>query len=303
MRSVNSIVLSLAPFLLSLAACSSSSSSNNDAAVKLDGGHQDVAVDGPAADGPATDAGKKDAAVDSASTDAVADASPGPEALPRPDAVAGDVSHVEGGAATTMSFFITSTGTGADGGNLGGLAGADMKCQTLAAAVGLGGKTWHAYLSTSASGATAAVNAKDRIGTGPWYDYLGIEIAASVADLHTGDAPYLNLETALTEKGERVPGRGSPTPPGNQHDMLTGTQLDGTAFPASPDRTCAGWTSNQGPTDAGVPPTAQVGHFDRIGTGAPNHQSWNSAHATPACDQASIKQVGGAGRFYCFAIN
>jgi hypothetical protein len=316
MRNVKFTVLSLALFTVGFAACGSSND-KTDAAPKLDTGAKldaggDGAVDAAAVDAAVDAAGDKppvDGALDVAPVDGGVDAnSPdGPEVLPRPDASAPDVDRVEGGPASTMSFFITSTGSGAMGGNLGGLTGADAKCQSLATAVGLGNKTWHAYLSVSASGATAAVNAKDRIGAGPWYDYLGIQVAASVADLHTSDtaAPFLNLETALDEKGTRVPGRGSPTPPGNQHDILTGSQIDGTAYPASPDRTCAAWTSSEGPADGGAAavPTAQVGHFDRIGTGAPNHQSWNSAHATPGCDEASIKRVGGAGRLYCFAIN
>jgi hypothetical protein len=309
MRSVNIIAISLSLLPFAFGGCSSSKSNNSP----------DAAKDAPSVDTkPAADSKPADKAVsDAPKPDAPQDVAAGPEALPRPDVSAPDTDRVEGGPAVTMSFFITSTGSGAAGGNLGGLTGADKKCQDLAMAVGLGNKTWHAYLSTSASGATAAVNAKDRIGAGPWYNYLGIQIASSVADLHAGadvGAPYLNTETALDEKGARVPGRGSANPPGNQHDMLTGSQLDGTAFPASPDRTCAGWTStaavpDAGATDASGPdggvetPTAQVGHFDRIGTGAPNHQSWNSAHATPACSEAAIKQVGGAGRFYCFAIN
>jgi hypothetical protein len=315
MRNVNFCFLALASITLGFAACASSNDDKNDAAPKRDDAAVDAAVDAAPSDA-AGDKAPGDGAVDAAPSDA---RSPdGPEVLPRPDATAPDVEHVEGGPAATMSFFITSSGSGAMGGNLGGLAGADAKCQSLATAVGLGNKTWHAYLSVSASGSTAPVNAKDRIGAGPWYNFAGIQIAANVAELHASDtaAPYLNLETALDEKGARVPGRGSPTPPGNQHDMLTGTQIDGTAYPASPDRTCAGWTSSAAPADAGAPadgaaadggaaavPTAQVGHFDRIGTGAPNHQSWNSAHATPGCDQLSIQRVGGAGRFYCFAIN
>jgi hypothetical protein len=319
MRNVTFALLSLA-LTLGLPACGSSNDKTDgaprlDTGIKPDGGAGgdgavDAAVDA-AGDRPPVDAAPGDGGVDANSPD-------GPEVLPRPDATAPDVDRVEGGPASTMSFFITSTGSGAMGGNLGGLAGADGKCQSLATAVGLGNKTWHAYLSVSASGSTAAVNAKDRIGAGPWYNYQGIQIAASVADLHMSDtsAPFLNLETALDEKGARVPGRGSPTPPGNQHDILTGSQIDGTAYPASPDRTCAAWTSSEGPADAGAPadgaapdggaaavPTAQVGHFDRIGTGAPNHQSWNSAHSTPGCDQMSIQRVGGAGRLYCFAIN
>jgi hypothetical protein len=291
--------------------CSSSSKNPADAAPK------DAPAAEAAADKAPADKGPVDKPVaDAPKADVAPDMSPAqPEALPRPDVNPPDVEHVEAGPAATMSFFITSTGSGAMGGNLGGVAGADKKCQDLATAVGMGHKTWHAYLSTSAAGSTAAVNAKDRIGAGPWYDYAGIQIAANVAELH-GDAPFLNYTTALTETGMRAPGRNTPEATaagGNQHDILTGSQLDGTAFPASPDRTCAAWTSNAGPPDAGATdaastdggvetPTAQVGHFDRMGGGT-NPQSWNSAHATPACNEASIKQVGGAGRLYCFAIN
>jgi hypothetical protein len=291
-------VTSLSLSLLSLLVGGCSSSSNPvDAAVDAN-----RADSGPA-DVPVADRSPVDTAVDVAQADSPPDAAPGPEALPRPDVIPPDVARVEAGPAVTMSFFITSTGSGAAGGNLGGLAGADMKCTELATAVGLGQKTWHAYLSTSAAAGAPAVNARDRIGTGPWYDYLGIQIAANLTELH-GDALYLNVETALNEKGMLVPGRGTPADQGgNQHDILTGSQLDGTAFPASPDRTCANWTSSAAPTDAGAEnPTAQVGHFDR-GGGGQNPQSWNSAHATPGCNQASLVQVGGAGRLYCFAIN
>jgi hypothetical protein len=269
-------------------------------------------ADGPVA--PTPDAGPDRAPADAPVVDApvvdapVRDATPGQEALPRPDVSPSDVPRVDGGPVTTMSFFITSTGSEAMGGNLGGLAGADMKCQTLATAVGLGAKTWRAYLSAHAVGGTAAVNARDRIGAGPWYNYNGIQIAASVVDLHTGgaiSAPRLNLDTGLDEKGVQVPARGAPNPPGNQHDILTGSDFEGMALPATPDRTCANWTSNAGPqVDGGAAvPTAQVGHYDRAGGSVQTGNSWNSAHATPACDQASIARVGGAGRFYCFATN
>jgi hypothetical protein len=238
------------------------------------------------------------------------------EALPRPDVVVPDVGHLEAGPAVTMSFFVTSKGTGAAGGNLGGLAGADKICQDLATAAGAGHRTWHAYLSTQGPG---AVNARDRIGTGPWYNYLGVMIAASVPDLH-GTAPYLNAETALDEKGARVPGKGSPPPAGNQQDILTGSRADGTAFPENSfddppfDRTCRNWTTATVNVDAAVyGSSAEVGHFDRIGLGEPgpspgmlgkvNDQSWSSAHATPGCSEGDLKSVGGAGRLYCFAID
>jgi hypothetical protein len=197
-----------------------------------------------------------------------------------------------------MSFFITSAGSG-NGANLGGLAGADALCQrvaTASGAAGASGKTWHAYLSTQASGAQAAVNARDRIGSGPWYGPKGAKIAGSVADLH-GDTldiarlgNNLSKATAFTEKGDPVKGFGD-TP--NQHDILTGSQPDGRAFTDSADHTCANWTS----ADQG---TAQLGHFDRTGGG---NTSWNSAHPSRGCSQANLVSTGGAGLLYCFAIN
>jgi hypothetical protein len=194
-----------------------------------------------------------------------------------------------------MSFFVTSAGPG-NGANLGGLAGADRHCQTLAGAAGGGGKTWHAYLSASASGGQAAVNARDRIGSGPWFNAKGARIAQNVADLH-GDTlesarrgNNLTKVTALNEKGETVNGVGD-TP--NRHDILTGSQLDGTAFADGADHTCQNWTSN----GAG---TAQVGHHDRMGGGS---TSWNSTHASRGCSQENLVSTGGAGLFYCFAIN
>jgi hypothetical protein len=190
-----------------------------------------------------------------------------------------------------MSFFVTSTGLG-DGANLGGLAGADKHCQALATAAG-STKTWRAYLSTQGDG---AVNARDRIGKGPWFNAKGARIAQEVADLH-GDTldqarrgNNLTKVTALTEKGQPVNGVGD-TP--NQHDILTGTQLDGTAFPAGTDRTCQNWTSNTGES-------AMVGHSDRMGGGA---TSWNSIHPSKGCSQPALVGTGGAGLFYCFAID
>ena len=191
-----------------------------------------------------------------------------------------------------MGFFITSTGKA--GGNLGGLAGADAQCQTLAAAVGAGNRTWRAYLSTQGPN---AVNARDRIGNGPWANARGAVVARDLAHLH-GDTVELaqlgnNLkrDTALNEKGEMVNGFGA-TP--NQHDMLTGSHTDGRAYVvADGDRTCRNWTSSkQG--------AAQVGHHDR--TGWPN-TSWNSAHATRGCSQEDLVAAGGAGLFYCFSID
>jgi hypothetical protein len=194
-----------------------------------------------------------------------------------------------------MSFFITSAGSG-NGANLGGLAGADRICQTLAAAAGRGDKTWHAYLSTSAANGQPAVNARDRIGAGPWYSAKGARIAQNVADLH-GDTleqarrgNNLQKPTALNEKGEVINGVGD-TP--NRHDMLTGSQLDGTAFTDGADHTCGNWTSS----GAG---TAQLGHSDRTGGG---NTSWNSTHPSRGCSQENLVSTGGAGLFYCFATN
>jgi hypothetical protein len=294
---ISSSSLALAVATLGLTTCDHSDSGTPGGATPV----ADAAVNAS----PRDAAGTPDAAV----VDAPArEVTPGFEVLPRPDVNPPDVGRVDGGPAVTMSFFITSTGSGAMGGNLGGLAGADMKCQTLAAAVGLGGKTWRAYLSTHADGATAAVNARDRIGTGPWYNYHGVNIAENVADLHAGGpigALRLNQDHGLDETGNPVPARFPQTPPGNQHDILTGSTLDGTAFPASPDRTCANWTSSaERVPDAGAPaaPTGQVGHFDRAGGSPATGNSWNSAHASRACDQASFIAFGGAGRLYCVAI-
>lgn len=191
--------------------------------------------------------------------------------------------------ANQMSFFITSAGSG-DGANLGGLAGADKHCQMLAQAAGAGDRTWRAYLSTQATGDQPAVSARDRIGAGPWYNAKGMKIAENVAELH-GDTNALTKDTQLTEKGAIVNGRGD-TP--NMHDILTGSQLDGTAFPPGTDKTCNNWTSNA----AG---SAQVGHHDRQG-GGENPTSWNSAHGSRGCSQDNLRGSGGAGLFYCFAV-
>jgi hypothetical protein len=192
------------------------------------------------------------------------------------------------GQGNKMSFFITSAGKG-DGANLGGLAGADAHCQALAKAAGAGDRQWRAYLSTQASGGAAAANAKDRIGTGPWFNSKGVQIAANVADLHS-DKNNLTKDTQLTEKGTVVNGRGDKP---NQHDILTGSNLDGTAFPAGEDHTCNNWTSNS-------TGSAQVGHHDRQGGGA-NPTSWNNAHASKGCSQQDLIGTGGNGYFYCFA--
>lgn len=188
-------------------------------------------------------------------------------------------------AKSPLSFFITSAGSG-DGANLGGLAGADKICQTRAAAVGAGHRTWRAYLSTGGAG---AVNARDRIGKGPWVNAKGVQVAASVADLHSA-ANKLGKETSLTEGGAVVNGRGD-TP--NMHDILTGSQADGNAFAGAEDKTCRNWTSNGDGA-------AQAGHHDRQGGGA-DPTSWNSAHATRGCGQAALQGTGGNGYFYCFA--
>jgi hypothetical protein len=189
-----------------------------------------------------------------------------------------------------MTFFITSAGPG-KGGDLGGLAGADKVCQMLAQAAGATAKTWHAYLSTQGTG---AVNARDRIGRGPWQNAKGVVVAKDVAELHGKN--NISKETALTEKGEMVNGRGD-TP--NMHDILTGAQPDGTAFAAGEDRTCGNWTkSGQG--------SAMVGHHDRQGLRDDDaSKSWNSSHASRGpdggCSQNDLKSTGGNGLFYCFA--
>ena len=188
-----------------------------------------------------------------------------------------------------MSFFVTSKGSG-NGADLGGLAGADKHCGELAAAAGSRGKTWRAYLSASASGTTPAVNARDRIGNGPWKNAKGAVIATSVANLHDDNA--LTKQTALTEKGEPVKGRGDSP---NQHDILTGSQPDGTAFSGDEDRTCGNWTRS----GAG---SAMVGHHDRMGLddSAPA-KSWNSSHPSSGCSDEALRGTGGAGLLYCFA--
>ena len=187
-----------------------------------------------------------------------------------------------------MSFFITSIGPG-KGADLGGLAGADVHCRALASTVGEGDRTWRAYLSTSASGDQRAVNARDRIGSGPWYNAKGARVAIDVADLH-GASNGLSKTGSLNERGNMVNGRGD-TP--NRHDILTGSQLDGTAFPVTPDKSCANWRSSGGGS-------AQVGHHDRQG-GGENPTSWNSAHGSRGCSQDNLIATGGNGLFYCFA--
>ena len=186
-----------------------------------------------------------------------------------------------------MSFFLTSMGPG-KGADLGGLAGADQHCQKLAESAGVGNKTWRAYLTTTGQG---AVNARDRIGQGPWYNAKGVEVAKNVDDLHS-DSNNLTKDTVLNEKGEVVKGRGDDP---NRHDTLTGSQLDGTAFAGDADTTCQNWTSSgEG--------SARVGHHDRTG-GGEHPSSWNSAHASRGCSQENLRSTGGDGLFHCFAIN
>ena len=198
---------------------------------------------------------------------------------------------------TPMTFFVTSEPIG-DGGKLGGLAGADAQCQQLAQAVGAGGRTWRAYLRTQATAGQPAVNARDRIGNGPWANAAGQVVARDLAHLH-GDTLELaqmgsNLArgTALNEKGVRVNGQGD-TP--NQHDMLTGSTPAGRAFTDGADHTCSNYTSNA--DGAG---SVQLGHPDRTGGG---NTSWNSAHPSRGCSQPNLVSTGGAGDFYCFAAN
>jgi len=190
-----------------------------------------------------------------------------------------------------MTFFITSAGSG-KGADLGGLAGADQHCQSLAAAAGAGKRKWRAYLSASAADGKSAVNARDRIGKGPWHNAEGRLIARNVAELH--GINNINRMTALTEKGERVNGRAESP---NMHDILTGSQPDGTAFPSGKDTTCGNWTkSGEG--------AAIVGHHDRWGLrdDAPA-VSWNSSHPSRGCSQDNLRSSGGAGMLYCFAAN
>jgi hypothetical protein len=253
-------------FLLFCASCSSSSSSTSEptdtGSASDDSAATDTAV--------ATDTGTS--TTDSATTtDSVGSDTPASDA-----------------PTSTLSFFITSKGL--DGGNLGGLDGADAHCKTLATAVGAGGKTWRAYLGQQATGGKTAINPKDRIGKGPWFNAKGVKIASDVAELHGMN--NIKKDTALTEKGEVVKGRGD-TP--NQHDILTGSKLDGTVSTDAADSTCKNWTSNT--TGA-----ATVGHHDRDGGGT-NPTSWNSAHNSSGCSPANLVSTGGNGYFYCFAAD
>ena len=196
---------------------------------------------------------------------------------------------------SALTFFVTSAPIG-KGADLGGLDGADKHCQQLAQSAGAGGKTWHAYLSTQAADGKPAVNARDRIGKGPWQNAKGVVVAKDVEELHGQN--NLKKETALDEKGNTVNGRGD-TP--NKHDALTGTMPDGRAFPPGDDKTCKNWTSSaQG--------TAMLGHIDRQGLDdSPPAHSWNSSHPSRGpdggCSQADLRSTGGDGLFYCFAAN
>ncbi len=238
---------------------------------------------------------------------------------------------------TPMTFFVTSKPIG-DGGNLGGLAGADTHCQALAENVGVGDRIWQAYLSTQARPGAPAVNARDRIGTGPWHNFEGVMIARDVAHLH-GDmielarlGNNLTKRTGLTEKGQIVPGLNdyndievaaraaatardnewdyaNSTPYSNRHEVLTGSQLNGRAYPPDQDYTCNNWTSNQDPDfeQSGRrmgafsgKPNVQIGFPDRNGGG---DGSWNSSHGTRGCSQTALAMTHGVGMYYCFAIN
>lgn len=198
-----------------------------------------------------------------------------------------NIDFIQAQSDTSMSFFITSVGPG-NGADLGGLEGADAHCQMLAEEAGAGDKTWRAYLST----ADPMVNARDRIGAGPWYNTNGVMVAEDVDHLHSDDN-NLNKENSIDENGEMVNGRGDDP---NMHDIITGSTLDGMAFEGDEDTTCSDWTSS---SEDG---SAQVGHHDRTGGGA-NPASWNSAHGSRGCSQSNLQGTGGNGLFYCFAID
>jgi hypothetical protein len=191
-----------------------------------------------------------------------------------------------------MTFFVTSVGKGA-GADLGGLEGPDAHCLALASAAGSAKTNWHAYLSTTAPGGDAGVNAADRIGKGPWQNAKGVVIAKNLDELHS-DSANMTKETALTEKGEVVSGRGDAV---NMHDILTGSDPKGQYSTAGGDTTCGNWTkSGEG--------SAIVGHHDRVGLKVSRHmQSWNSSHGSRGCSQENLKSSGGAGLFYCFVAD
>jgi len=198
----------------------------------------------------------------------------------------------QAGLQAEMSFFVTSVGMG-KGADLGGLEGADAHCLALARAAGSRRSSWRAYLSTTAPGGAAGVSARDRIGKGPWRNARGVVVAGSVDELHSA-AANLDKQTALTEKGEVVSGRGDPV---NMHDILTGSDPSGRYSTAGGDTTCSNWsTSGEG--------SAIVGHHDRIGLKETWHMmSWNSSHGTRGCSQDGLRSTGGAGLFYCFAAD
>ena len=215
---------------------------------------------------------------------------PEPQSPPKKEPEPVPQSREMGGAKSVMTFFVTSKGRG-EGGDLGGLAGADAHCQALAQAEGAGDHTWRAYLSTPARDGQPAINARDRIGRGPWYNAEGLLIAANLDELHS-DTSKINKETAVTERLDPVNGVGDNP---NVHDILTGSRPDGTAYAGADDLACRGWTSSgEG--------RAQVGHHDRRGQGA-GVNSWNSVHASRGCSQSELRVTGGEGRFYCFGIN
>jgi hypothetical protein len=202
-------------------------------------------------------------------------------------------SGVQAQQSSEMTFFVTSAGPGS-GADLGGLEGADRHCQQLAEAVGAGDRTWRAYLSTQAAGGEPAINARDRIGQGPWQNAEGVVIANDLEELH--DTNNLDKDTALTERGEVVNGRGDSP---NRQDILTGSQPDGTAFATAEDRTCGNWTLS------GVEGAAMVGHHDRMGLrDDAASRSWNSSHPSRGgCSQEALRGTGGDGLFYCFAAD
>jgi hypothetical protein len=206
--------------------------------------------------------------------------------------LAAPLAYAQGGKQAGMTFFVTSAGKG-NGADLGGLEGADAYCSTLAKAAGAKATNWKAYLSTTAPGGEAGVNARDRIGKGPWKNAAGKVVAKNVSDLHSGKA-NLSKDTALNEKGEKVKGRGD-TP--NQHDILTGSDPMGMYSTAGGDTTCGNWTKS-------AEGSAIVGHHDRQGLKDTRHmKSWNSSHGSAGCSQDALVKTGGAGLFYCFAAN
>ena len=194
-----------------------------------------------------------------------------------------------------MSFFITSK-SGPDGANFGGIKGADKHCQKLATKAGAGKKTWHAYLSTQATKSKPAINARDRIGKGPWYNTAKVQVAANLEELHSAKSK-ISQEIGRSENGRRIPGRHFVV---NQHDILTGSTAEGRAFPPGKDMTCGNWTKNVATKEEGG---AQIGHHDRrSGRKGPAALSWNSAHRSRGCSLKALKGSGGAGLLYCFAV-